>query len=137
MKTKTLAAAALALCLPWAGAVAAAAPEVTPALLEKGKASFTTNCVPCHGENGDGTGVAAAALNPKPRNFKTDPFKNGNTPDKVFATLTSGLPGTAMAPFAHLPEEERWAVVHYVLKTFVKPVAAPAAGKKAGKGKTK
>lgn len=111
-----------------AGAAHATGPEATPALIEKGKTSFTTNCVPCHGEKGDGTGVAAAALNPKPRNFNTEPFKNGNTPDAVFKTLTTGLPGTVMVAFAHLPEEERWALTHYVLETF---------GKKAAKKPTK
>lgn len=123
-----------ALCL-FAATALAAGPEITPALLDKGKASFGTNCVPCHGEKGDGTGIAAAALNPKPRNFSTEAFKNGSKPDEVFKTLTVGLTGTAMAPFAHLPEEERWAVTAYVLKSFVKspppPVKKP--GKKPGK----
>lgn len=113
-----------------AGAAHAAGPEVTPALLEKGKASFTTNCVPCHGEKGDGTGVAAAALNPKPRNFNTEPFKNGNKAENVFQTLATGLPGTVMAPFGHLPEEERWALTHYVLNTFVKKAAQKPAKKR-------
>lgn len=113
-----------------AGAAHAAGPEVTPALLEKGKASFATNCVPCHGEKGDGTGVAAAALNPKPRNFNTEPFKNGNKPENVFQTLTTGLPGTVMVSFAHLPEEERWALTHYVVDTFVKKAAKKPAKKR-------
>lgn len=113
-----------------AGAAHAAGPDVTPALLEKGKASFSTNCAPCHGEKGDGTGVAAAALNPKPRNFNTEPFKNGNKPDNVFQTLTTGLPGTVMAPFGHLPEEERWALTHYVVTTFVKKGATKPAKKR-------
>lgn len=115
-------------CLAWsllATATAhAAGPEATPALVEQGKGVFTVNCVPCHGEKGDGTGVAAAALNPKPRNFNTEPFKNGNSPQAIFDTTTKGLPGTVMAPFGHLPEADRWAVAHYIARTFVK--AAPA-----------
>lgn len=116
---------AAVLCL-FSTSALAAGPEVTPALLDKGKASYTTNCVPCHGDKGVGDGIAAAALNPKPRNFATEAFKNGNKPEQVFGTLTAGLAGTAMAPFAHLPEEERWAVAHYVLKTFVKAGKKPA-----------
>lgn len=127
--TRLLTATALTLF----SSAALAAPEATPALLEKGKSSYTTNCVPCHGEKGAGDGIAAAALNPKPRNFATEAFKNGNKPDQVFQTVTKGLTGTTMAPFAHLPEEERWAVTHYVLKTFVKGAAGAAAGKKPGK----
>jgi mono/diheme cytochrome c family protein len=121
-----------ALSLVFVSAAHAAGPEVTPALLEQGKGVFTVNCVPCHGEKGDGTGVAAAALNPKPRNFTTEPFKNGNTPQAIFDTTTKGLPNTVMAPFGHLPEADRWAVAHYIAKTFVKP-AKPAKPAKKGK----
>ena len=91
----------------------------TPALLEKGKASYTTNCDVCHGPKGDGNGPAGAAMNPKPRDFST-PFKNGKKPEQVFKTLTEGLAGTAMAAFGHLPEEDRWGLVYYVL-SFDKP----------------
>ena len=49
-----------------------AAPPASPELIAKGKATYTTTCVACHGEKGDGAGPAAVALTPKPRNF-TDP----------------------------------------------------------------
>lgn len=93
----------------------AAGPAVTPALLEKGKASYATNCMTCHGEKGDGNGVAGAMMNPKPRNFIVEKFKKGDKPDKVFKTVSEGLPGTSMVGFGHLPEEERWALTHYLL----------------------
>jgi len=118
------------------GAVALAAPPASsPALLEKGKASFTLNCVPCHGVAGAGDGVAAAALNPKPRNFKVDAFKNGEKPENVFKTVSEGIPTTVMVSFAHLTEEERWSLAYYVLELrgpgVGKPVAAaPAADAK-------
>lgn len=99
-------------------------PKATPQLLEKGKAVYTTNCVACHGDKGDGSGVAAAALNPKPRNF-AEPFKNGNKPEQVFKTLSEGIPNTAMVAWAHLSEEDRWALTHYTLS-----LAKPAAGAK-------
>ena len=38
----------------------------------KGQEVFTTFCVVCHGETGQGDGPTAASLDPKPRNF-TDP----------------------------------------------------------------
>ena len=65
------------LTLVWAGTAMAAPPPQSPELLAKGKSAFTVNCVPCHGEKGDGTGPAAAALEPKPRNFAKDEFKKG------------------------------------------------------------
>lgn len=103
-------------CLAFATAAAAAehGPKRTPALLEKGKASYQRNCAGCHGEKGAGDGPAAAAINPKPRNFATDAFKNGAKPAQIFATVNAGIAGTSMAPFGFLPEEERWAVAHYV-----------------------
>jgi mono/diheme cytochrome c family protein len=33
-------------------------PEVTPALLERGKRLYAQNCTACHGINGDGKGDA-------------------------------------------------------------------------------
>jgi mono/diheme cytochrome c family protein len=104
------------LCCTLVASVAAAAeaPKATPALLEKGKASFERNCAACHGPTGAGDGVAAAALNPKPRNLATEKFENGAKPAQIFATLAKGIPGTAMVGFVHLPEDERWALAHYV-----------------------
>lgn len=92
-----------------------AVPPATPAVLEKGKTIFTTQCVACHGEKGDGNTVAGQALTPKPRNFLTEDFKFGDEPAKVFDTITKGSPGTAMVGYSFLSEEERWALTHYVL----------------------
>ena len=66
----------------------AAAPKSTPALMEKGKTSYATNCLACHGEKGEGNGPAGQYLVPKPRNFVTEPFKKGNKPDEVFKSIT-------------------------------------------------
>lgn len=102
---------ALALAL-----ASSAAPAKSQALLDKGKTSFLTNCMACHGEKGAGDGPGAAALNPKPRNYAKDPFKQGDKPDEIFNTLSKGVPGTPMVAFAHLTEEERWALVYWVLE---------------------
>ncbi|MDZ4678591.1 MAG: cytochrome c [Oligoflexia bacterium] len=89
--------------------------KATPQLLEKGKASYMINCLTCHGEKGDGNGVAGQYMNPKPRDFAKAKFKKGKKPEQIFNTLTKGMDGTSMASFASLSEEERWAVAHYVL----------------------
>ncbi len=94
----------------------AGAPEPTPALLETGKAVYTKSCVPCHGIKGAGDGAAAAMLNPKPRSFVGEVFKNGEKPENVYKTISEGLPGTVMVAFGHLPESERWALSYYVLE---------------------
>lgn len=97
-------------------ASAGAPPPKTAALVAKGKASYETNCASCHGQKGAGDGVAAEALDPKPRNLATAPYRNGTQPAQVFATLAKGIDGTAMVSFGHLPEEERWAITYYVLE---------------------
>ncbi|SRR6266568_222506 len=102
-------------------------PKKTAELLEKGKASFTVNCASCHGAKGEGDGVAAAALNPRPRNFTTDQLKNGAKVGQVFETLGKGMQGTAMIAFSHLSEDERWALAYYVIDLRAK---SPKAKKK-------
>jgi mono/diheme cytochrome c family protein len=103
--------------LVWAaGAAAGAPPKKTSELVAKGKASYEVNCASCHGDKGLGDGVAAAALEPKPRNLVADKFRQGSKPEQVFATLAKGVDGTTMVPFGHLPEDERWGLAYYVLE---------------------
>jgi mono/diheme cytochrome c family protein len=101
--------------IPAAQAADAKLSKSTPELVEKGKASYTVNCATCHGDKGDGNGPAGGMMNPKPRNLMTEKFKAGDKPEQLFKTLTNGLTGTSMAPYGHLPEDERWALTHYVL----------------------
>ena len=108
-------------------ALAGAPPKPTQELLDKGKTSFTTNCMACHGEKGHGDGPAAVALNPKPRNYTTDTFKQGDKPEDIFKTLQTGVPNTPMVGFGHLPEEERWALAYWVLELKGAGAPAPAA----------
>jgi mono/diheme cytochrome c family protein len=85
----------------------------TPELIAKGKTLFATNCASCHGADGRGDGPAAAALNPKPRNFHEGYWKYGGGLARVVRTITEGSPGTAMAAFAGLPLEDRVAIAHF------------------------
>ncbi|HEU4725758.1 MAG TPA: c-type cytochrome [Candidatus Eisenbacteria bacterium] len=87
----------------------------TPELVAQGKSLFAVNCVSCHGAGGAGDGAAAAALNPKPRNFTSDQgWKYGRGVARIARTLTEGSPGTAMAAFQMIPMPERIAIAHYV-----------------------
>ena len=78
--------------------------------------AFMMNCMACHGPTGAGDGPGAAALNPKPRAYATEKFKQGEKPEEVFKTLSTGLPNTPMVSFAHLSEDERWALSYWVLE---------------------
>lgn len=87
--------------------------NVTPEIMAHGKAMFTVQCASCHGAEGKGDGVAAAALNPKPRNFTQDAgWTNGRKPSQIFKTLKTGL--NAMPSFSSLPADDRWSLAHYV-----------------------
>jgi mono/diheme cytochrome c family protein len=110
-----------------------AAPAPTKEMLEKAKTSFTRNCAACHGEKGDASGQMAAVLVPKPRNFLKEPFKNGNKPEEIFKTVSTGIPGSTMVAFTQLPEDERWALSYYVLELQKPGSVLKAKGKAKGK----
>jgi len=65
-----------------------------------GRVVYETRCAPCHGLDGAGDGPAAAAISPKPRNFRDPAFWNGRTPGQLRLVIEQGKPGTLMAPFA-------------------------------------
>ena len=104
--------------LVWVSGYAAAGgppPPSSPELIAKGGKTFRTSCASCHGNLGDGKSPVAGTLSPKPRNFVSEAFKFGNQPEQVFKTISEGSKGTAMPPFAFLPEGDRWGLVYYVL----------------------
>ena len=97
----------------------------SPRLLELGQETYTAKCSACHGTEGDGKGEAAYLLYPRPRDFTRGEYRLVSTWDSVptdedlFRTISRGMPGSAMPSWAHLEEETRWALVHYV-KSFSK-----------------
>ncbi len=117
----------------------------SPDLLALGKKTFEKECIACHGPAGNGEGDAAYLLYPRPRDFTSGQFRIISTWDGVptdedlFRTISRGMPGSAMPSWAHLPEETRWGLVHYV-KSFaasplvVRPAADPKAEGQSGTG---
>jgi high-affinity iron transporter len=92
------------------------APARSPELLALGKRTYAIYCTACHGSTGAGDGSVAVKLNPKPRNFRTDKFRQGAKVTQIFDTLGKGVPGTAMVSYTNLSDEERWALAWYVLE---------------------
>lgn len=87
-------------------------------LISKGKELYTNNCASCHGDAGDGNGVAGAGLNPKPRNFKSaESWTNGHDIKGMFKTLQEGILKNGMAAYEYIPVGDRFAIMHYV-RTF-------------------
>ena len=69
-----------------APATTASTPTVTPAMLERGREIYKTNCVACHGESGKGDGPAAGVLKPPPRDH-TDRAYMSTLSDKEIADI--------------------------------------------------
>src|SRR5262245_52163567 len=108
----------------------AASPPAEAVLVARGKALFARQCVICHGEQGDGAGVFAYLMNPRPRNFQKGKFKLTTTQNQVpseddlLRTISRGMPGSAMPPWGHLPLADLKALVAYVRKVHVDAVRA-------------
>ena len=87
--------------------------QQTAEMKTKAQAIFTQQCLTCHGADGQGNGPAAAAFNPKPRNFTVgDGWKNGRKVSEIVKTLSNGL--GSMPNFSGLPAEDRIALAHYI-----------------------
>ncbi|MBI2524798.1 MAG: cytochrome c [Candidatus Rokubacteria bacterium] len=78
---------------------------------EQGEKVAKVNCISCHGAKGKGDGAAAAALNPKPADWTSKKVQD-ETDGELFWKISSGR--GAMPPWKHLPENDRWAVVHFI-----------------------
>jgi mono/diheme cytochrome c family protein len=125
--------APLALCALLAAlhaGAAAAAREAPP-----GDELYQKLCSQCHGENGDGKGVAAARLVPRPRDFTAGKFKVRTTPNGALPTdadllrvIRDGMPYTSMPGWSHLSDaqlEELVAAVKSFSADFEDPARAP------------
>lgn len=64
----------------------------------KAPEKFTTFCVPCHGSAGKGDGLAAASLNPKPRNFWDGTYMNARTDAQLINVIKNGSAAEKFSP---------------------------------------
>lgn len=85
--------------------------------LATGASLYEAKCQICHGANGRGDGPAAAALNPKPRDFTNPAFWQNNVDEKIKKTVTNGK---GMMPKFNLDEGEIKAITDYLHHTFKK-----------------
>ena len=93
-------------------------------LVARGKEEYGEHCIGCHGAKGDGNGLAATFLSPRPRDFTIGAFKFRSTPSgslptdgDLFRTVTRGVRWTAMPTWHEVPDKARLAVITYI-KTF-------------------
>lgn len=90
--------------------------------LKHGQAVYQKRCAQCHGDSGDGMGPAAAAMYPKPRDYRRGIFKFVSTPygskprrEDLELTLYRGISGTSMPGFKFLSKQDLTAVIDYIL----------------------
>lgn len=85
--------------------------------LATGQSLYEAKCQICHGANGRGDGPAAAALNPKPRDFTNPAFWENNADEKIKRTVKTGK---GMMPAFSLDDDEIKAITDYMRHTFKK-----------------
>jgi len=88
---------------------------------KSGKALYERYCIFCHGPYGDGRGVSAPYLDPKPRDFTQAVFKCRSTPtgtlpldNDLFDTISRGIHGSGMPSWKPLTQQQRVDLVAYV-----------------------
>ena len=77
---------------------------------ERGLEVYRHNCVGCHGTHGEGDGVGAAGLHPKPANLPGHAYSQ----DRLSFVLWNGVAGCAMPAWRDLPSRDLAAVAGLV-----------------------
>ena len=119
--------------LVWLSAPALAQTGVTPASadIEVGKQLYIDRCQHCHGENGDGKGVSAEVVYPKPRDFTSGILSkefrtyhetvNGNKlagDADIFRSINDGLHATSMPGWSGFYNKRQIGQLVQYIKTF-------------------
>ena len=99
--------------------------------LDAGRELYNDKCAQCHGAEGDGAGVAAERLLPRPRDFTSGSFKIRTTPSGELPTdadlahiIRRGMPYTAMPAWTQLGDAQVDALVAQI-KSFNPDFADP------------
>jgi mono/diheme cytochrome c family protein len=108
---------AVALLGLWACEPAGPAPPADFGSLEarvRGRTLYLEHCALCHGELADGRGRRRQSLSGPPADF-TDPFWSRRTPPRrIFEIVRNGVPGTSMAAWKVLDDQQIWDLASYL-----------------------
>ena len=94
-----------------------AAPAVSPAVLEQGKALYIKNCAACHGETGKGDGPGAGVLKPPPRDHTDKAYMSTLTDKEIADIIKMGgaIKGKPLMPsHPQFKDDQLQALVAYV-----------------------
>ncbi len=88
----------LALSIPLALFACKKDPPPAAAISPEVAEVYKTRCATCHGDDGKGSGPAAAALNPKPRNYSDPAWQSSVTDEQLKTTIIKGGAGVGKSP---------------------------------------
>jgi len=85
----------------------------------EGKTIYQNTCVACHGPEGKGDGVAAAALDPKPRDLSNVEFTSSVSNEHLYKVISEGGASVGLSTLMPvwrgiLSEAEIWDVIAYI-----------------------
>lgn len=101
-------------------------PKATPEALARGSATFAKLCANCHGPQGRGDGPQVKDLKNDdgtpniPRDLTQGLYKAGGEPERLYARIRLGIPGTPMPATDSISPEETIDLVLF-LQSLVKP----------------
>jgi DMSO reductase family type II enzyme heme b subunit len=109
--------------------------------LAAGKQLYEARCMHCHGEAGDGQGVSAEVVYPKPRDFTSGVYKfrtrheteQGNklaADEDIFRSISEGLHGTSMPGWVTFFTKQQITQLVQYIKTFAPVYAEDKPGAK-------
>jgi|GEM_PF-877368 len=64
--------------------------SVPEAALKRARVVYSQRCAACHGEKGDGAGLGAFAINPKPRNYRDAEWQETVTDEELATAIVRG-----------------------------------------------
>lgn len=106
--------------------------------LARGRKIFMSGCASCHGQDGRGDGPQVKDLKNadgtpnRPRDLTLGQFKGGSEPERIYARIVLGMPGSPMPASTNLPPGDVLDLVNFV-RSLAHPEAAPASAEGATK----
>ena len=87
-------------------------PEMSRALLERGRERFGIYCTPCHGLAGDGRGTVPARGFPQPPTFPQERLRDA--PSRYFVDVITDGHGVMYSYADRVKPADRWAIAAYI-----------------------
>ena len=82
---------------------------------ERAEKEFAKHCSSCHGIAGNGKGPEYLRYLPRPRDLTNQPYFLSLTDERIALSISHGVPGTAMRPFAEkISPESLWSFVNRI-----------------------